>query len=336
MIKQRIEIAERNATPTVAEVSLTSSSHGREGPPSSAEFTRKDSSSQGDDSTAPTRRSFLPPSPASKPKTEPDEQKQSITGIKFLAALPSSSSPRRAFLTPSPVRKNKSGSAEPIQTGESKSSLQSRGTPDSSAINCEASMQSPARSSSFNDQSPISILTPPSGLRISPTSGSLSPAPSRNDLTRDSPASIHRKSEPTPVSIGVANNFDREGPPSPTLSTTSEDETDANSLELRADRQIQLGDLDTAIVTLTQVMTLRKNLLKRLKASGQKTQHEKATTAQTLSKFGKILVQQGDFSNAQRAFQDALKLYRKSGASMTAAPVLELLNELQLLQPTSS
>ena len=101
-------------------------------------------------------------------------------------------------------------------------------------------------------------------------------------------------------------------------------------LERRADGQAKKGDWTAAIQTLTRVMSLRKDILKQLKAAGVDATNEKLRTAATLHKFGRVLGRNGDGANAERAYKDAIKMYRKCGE--TAGPVDKIVAEMNQLQ----
>jgi Flp pilus assembly protein TadD len=102
-------------------------------------------------------------------------------------------------------------------------------------------------------------------------------------------------------------------------------------LEQAAKIQISNGDLDNAVDTLTKLMSTRKVVLKLMKAIGLDSSDEKIETAYTLKLFGKVLLRRGDKLNAERAFSDSLKLFRKGDEKDQAAveEVSKLLTRLQ-------
>jgi len=89
---------------------------------------------------------------------------------------------------------------------------------------------------------------------------------------------------------------------------------EVQQLKRKASKEIAKGDLDKAVDTLTQMMAVRKAILKMLKSSQQDASEEKIATAHTLKLFGEVLVEKGDLLNAERAFGDALKLFKKGSS----------------------
>jgi Flp pilus assembly protein TadD len=106
---------------------------------------------------------------------------------------------------------------------------------------------------------------------------------------------------------------------------------DLRQLEQAAQILISNGDLDNAIDTLTRLMSTRKVVLKLMKAIDLDSTNEKVETAYTLKLFGKVLLKKGDKLNAERAFRDSLKLFRKGDEKDQAAvdEVKHLLDKLQ-------
>lgn len=105
--------------------------------------------------------------------------------------------------------------------------------------------------------------------------------------------------------------------------------SEVEQLEQKVDAEIGRGDLDAAITTFTQIMSLRKATLKELKASGGDQEAAKYDTATTLKKFGRTLVRKNDRNNALRAYKDALKLYKQIGMSEEAPEVIEAQTEFE-------
>lgn len=84
-------------------------------------------------------------------------------------------------------------------------------------------------------------------------------------------------------------------------------------LEQQVKSEIDHGDLDKSVETLTKLMASRKTLLKILKSLDDDSSTAKMSTAYTLKIFGQVLTEKGDLANAERAFGDALKLFKKAG-----------------------
>ena len=110
------------------------------------------------------------------------------------------------------------------------------------------------------------------------------------------------------------------------------DEQEARKLEKRAMELVEQDKLDSAILTLTSVMQLRKDVLKRLRDDGKDSGQSKYMTACTLKMFGEVLARKGDVHSAERAFKDSLKLFKKSGTKNTEFVVLQVCEELGKLQ----
>ena len=105
--------------------------------------------------------------------------------------------------------------------------------------------------------------------------------------------------------------------------------SEVEQLEQKVDAEIGRGDLDAAITTFTQIMSLRKATLKELKASGGDQEAAKYDRATTLKKFGRTLVRKNDRNNALRAYKDALKLYKQIGMSEEAPEVIQAQAEFE-------
>jgi tetratricopeptide (TPR) repeat protein len=110
-----------------------------------------------------------------------------------------------------------------------------------------------------------------------------------------------------------------------------EEITDVDVLETLADEAVERGDLDDAILSLTRAMSLRKDSLKRVKSSKDDRSTEQFQTACTLKKFGKVLVLKGDIPNADRAYKDALKLFKKSGMETVETLTAEQAKNVELV-----
>lgn len=100
--------------------------------------------------------------------------------------------------------------------------------------------------------------------------------------------------------------------------------------------EIAIGELDKAIDTLTRLMTLRKALLKTMKQAKQNTSEEKRAAALSLKMFGEVLMQKEDRTNAERAFGDALRLFKKLKSDEDESTVKEIQSHLQKLHAVSS
>lgn len=98
---------------------------------------------------------------------------------------------------------------------------------------------------------------------------------------------------------------------------------DIDRLERQAARFIERDEHEKAIESLTRLMAARKTLLKLLKTSNKDASNDKYATACTLVTFGKVLLKHGDPTNAERALQDAIKLFKKSRSTRDMEGVKE-------------
>lgn len=84
-------------------------------------------------------------------------------------------------------------------------------------------------------------------------------------------------------------------------------------LEMKADDEIERGALDIAIETLKELLIIRRESLQRLKNDGIDTSKQVYAIACLLQTFGFVFAKNGDDENAERAFKDASRLFRKGG-----------------------
>lgn len=84
-------------------------------------------------------------------------------------------------------------------------------------------------------------------------------------------------------------------------------------LEQKADSEIERGALDMATETLKELLVIRRAALKRLKEKGIDTTEQVYAIACLLQTFGFVFAKNGDDENAERAFKDASRLFRKGG-----------------------
>ena len=90
---------------------------------------------------------------------------------------------------------------------------------------------------------------------------------------------------------------------------------DIDALEKKADAEIERGALDMATETLRQLLIIRRANLKEQKARGEDTKDQVYAIACLLQTFGFVFAKNGDDENAERAFKDASRLFRKGGNS---------------------
>jgi tetratricopeptide (TPR) repeat protein len=88
---------------------------------------------------------------------------------------------------------------------------------------------------------------------------------------------------------------------------------DIDALEKKADAEIERGALDMATETLKQLLVIRRATLKQLKEKGHDTKDQVYAIACLLQTFGFVFAKNGDDENAERAFKDASRLFRKGG-----------------------
>ena len=89
--------------------------------------------------------------------------------------------------------------------------------------------------------------------------------------------------------------------------------SDVSKLERRADEEIENGQLDKATGTLKELLSIRKTTLKNMKSSGLDTSEQIYSLGCLLQTFGYVFAKNGDDENAEVAFKDASRLFRKGG-----------------------
>lgn len=87
------------------------------------------------------------------------------------------------------------------------------------------------------------------------------------------------------------------------------------TLEQKADAEIERGALDMATETLKELLVIHRAALKQLKEHGLETGEQVYAIACLLQTFGFVFAKNGDDENAERAFKDASRLFRKGGQS---------------------
>jgi hypothetical protein len=92
-------------------------------------------------------------------------------------------------------------------------------------------------------------------------------------------------------------------------------------LEDRAEEERQRGELDKAISTLSEAMTLRVACTEKKKASGLNTLVEIEATVKLLHSFARVFAEKGDTERAERARKDAARLLRKNMPCKSATTV---------------
>ena len=98
------------------------------------------------------------------------------------------------------------------------------------------------------------------------------------------------------------------------ISEASMRNPDIDALEKKADAEIERGALDMATETLRHLLVIRRATLKEMKARGEDTKDQVYAIACLLQTFGFVFAKNGDDENAERAFKDASRLFRKGGS----------------------
>ena len=99
------------------------------------------------------------------------------------------------------------------------------------------------------------------------------------------------------------------------ISETAMRNPDIDALEKKADAEIERGALDMATETLRRLLLIRRATLKEMKARGEDTKDQVYAIACLLQTFGFVFAKNGDDENAERAFKDASRLFRKGSPS---------------------
>lgn len=85
--------------------------------------------------------------------------------------------------------------------------------------------------------------------------------------------------------------------------------------EERAVAHVKTEEYQEALVSLGAAMEIRKNALATLRAVGEDTAEQYHGIACLLRSFGSVYARMGDEENADRAYSDATRLFRRSGAA---------------------
>ena len=93
----------------------------------------------------------------------------------------------------------------------------------------------------------------------------------------------------------------------------AEEQLKLEKLEKEVGIQLKQGRLDVAIGTFTRIMAIRRALLNHLKCSGKDSSKVRFETACVLQNFGDVLAKKNDKVHAERAYADALRLFKKVG-----------------------
>jgi len=88
------------------------------------------------------------------------------------------------------------------------------------------------------------------------------------------------------------------------------------TLERKADDEIERGALDSATETLKELLVLRRAALQDAKEKGQDSSDQVYAIACLLQTFGFVFAKNGDDENAERAFKDAARLFKKRAGNM--------------------
>lgn len=95
----------------------------------------------------------------------------------------------------------------------------------------------------------------------------------------------------------------------------AERKQDLEVLEERAMQNIKAEAYEQASVNLAAAMEIRKNALATLRSAGEDTAEQFHGIACLLRSFGSVYARMGDEENADRAYSDATRLFKRSGAS---------------------
>ena len=90
-------------------------------------------------------------------------------------------------------------------------------------------------------------------------------------------------------------------------------------LEEKAESERSRGELEKAITTQGEAMTIRMACTEKLKASGLDTVAEIAATVRLWHTFGHVYAEIGDNEKSQRAHRDAFRLFKKCAPTKVSA-----------------
>jgi hypothetical protein len=99
------------------------------------------------------------------------------------------------------------------------------------------------------------------------------------------------------------------------ISSPESVELEIARLEKILDVQTAKGNVDDAIVTINQVLTLRLNNIKQIRITRLETMEELNPVIQLYHSLGFLLAEKGDEENAQLAHQEGMRLFRSRKAN---------------------
>lgn len=85
-------------------------------------------------------------------------------------------------------------------------------------------------------------------------------------------------------------------------------------LEARALEEMNSGRLDDSILTLTEAMGILRSSFAQAKLAGFDSSEHLCAIARMLQTLASVFLEKGEEENAERVFQDAIRLFRQSGA----------------------
>ena len=86
-------------------------------------------------------------------------------------------------------------------------------------------------------------------------------------------------------------------------------------MDTKAQNEMESGDYDAAIETLTSILAIRRRRLTKKQRKHKGVQHfkEKDAVARTLGNFATVLSRKGERKQAKMLFEEAIQLYKSNG-----------------------
>jgi tetratricopeptide (TPR) repeat protein len=105
-------------------------------------------------------------------------------------------------------------------------------------------------------------------------------------------------------------------------------------MDEKAQQQMEGGDYDAAIATLTSILAIRRRRLtkKQRKQKDAKQFKEKDAVARTLGNFATVLSMKGERKQAKMLFEEAIQLYKSNGMDSNDPVILDLVMELEQIR----
>lgn len=88
-------------------------------------------------------------------------------------------------------------------------------------------------------------------------------------------------------------------------------------LETRALEEMSAGKLDESILTLTEAMGILRSSFTQAKLAGFDSSEHLCAISRMLQTLASVFLEKGDEQNAERVFQDAVRLFNQSGAQVS-------------------